>query len=206
MGNGRVAFLIGERDQLRLAIGSAESGQVLQRFGFDARRVTGIAAASDGRTLYYASAGSLWEQPVAGGDPRKIGDALDLAGDPSGNVLYLTRQGAHGNELFRMAAAGGEAEKITLPSDYNLTPNLLSPAAVSRDGRILLPVQKRGLTFFQAAICDPVRHTLSLVPAPYQTVVNSAGWAADDSIELQITHWSSTLWQYRQVSKKHASR
>jgi hypothetical protein len=95
---------------------------------------------------------------------------------------------------------------MALPPSYSLTPNRLSSAAVNRDGRILLPVQKLGLTFFQAGIYDPVRRTLSVVPAPYQTVVNSAGWAADGSIELQITHWSSIVWRYRPVSKKQASR
>ena len=100
-----------------------------------------------------------------------------------------------------MPAAGGTAEKMALPPGYALAPNPLSPAAVNRDGRILLQVQKLGLTFFQAGIYDPVRRTLADVPAPYQTGVNSAGWGLDGNIELQITHWSSTLWRYRPESK-----
>jgi DNA-binding winged helix-turn-helix (wHTH) protein len=205
LGNGRLAFLIGESDQLRLAIGSVESGQVLHRFPFDARHVTGVAASPDGRTLYYTSAGELWEQAVGRGDRRKICEGRDVAADPSGKVLYLTRHSTHGYELFRIPATGGKAEKLPLPSGYSLTPNRLSPAAVNRDGRILLSIQKLGLTFFQAGIYDPVRQTLIVVPAPYQAVVNSAGWAANSSIELQITHWSSTLWRYRQVPKKRPS-
>jgi hypothetical protein len=206
MGNGRLAFLIGEQDQVRLAIGSVENGQVLRRFRFDARHVTAIAVGPDGQTLYYTSAGALWEQPVADADPRKICEGHDVAADPSGKVLYLRRHGANGDELFRMPGVGSKAEKIGLPLGYSLSMLRLSPAAVNGDGKILLPVQKLGLTFFQAAIYDPARHTLSVVPAPYQAVVNGAGWAADGSIELQITHWSSTLWRYRVSLKNRANR
>ena len=206
LGSGKLAFVIGVGDKARLAIGSVESGQVLQRFQSDARHVTAVAASPDGRTVYYASEGALWAQPVSGGDPRKIGAGYDVTADPSGKSLYLMRAGVNGYEFFRMPADGGEAEKIDLPAGYSLTPNRLSPAAVSRDGRILLPVGTLGVYFYQAAVFDPARHTMALVPVPAQTVVDNAGWAADGSIDVQITRWSSTLWRYRMLSKRPASR
>jgi hypothetical protein len=116
------------------------------------------------------------------------------------------RADANGYELFRMPVGGGEAEKIDLPAGYSLTPNRLSPAAVSRDGRILLSVKTLGVFFFQMAIFDPARRTIAVVPVPYQTVVNTAAWAADGSIDAQITRWSSTLWRYRMLSTDRASR
>jgi hypothetical protein len=206
LGSGKLAFVIGEGDKARLAIGSVESGQVLQRFQSDAQHVTAVAASPDGHTLYYASEGTLWAQPVSGGDPRKIGVGYDVMADPSGKTLYLMRAGANGYEFFQMPASGGEAEKIDLPAGYSLTPNRFSPAAVNRDGRILLPVKTLGVYFFQMALFDPARHTMAVVPMPYQTVVNNAGWAADGSIDVQITHWSSTLWRYRMLLKSQASR
>jgi hypothetical protein len=105
-----------------------------------------------------------------------------------------------------MPASGGEAEKIDLPAGYCLTPFLLSPAAVNRDGRILVSIKTLGVYFFQTAIFDPARHTMAVVPVPFQTVVNNAGWAVDGSIDVQITHWSSTLWRYRMLLKRQASR
>jgi hypothetical protein len=201
IGNDRLAFLIGKPDQVRLAIGVVESGKVLQRFPFDARHVTAIAAGPAGQKVYYTSVGALWEQPVAGGDPRKIGEGFDVATDRSGKFLYFKRHGAHGDELFRMSTADRNVEHISLPPGYRLAPNRLSAAAVNAAGKILVPVQKLGMTFFQAAIYDPASHNLSIVPAPFQTVVNGAGWAWDGSIELQITHWSSTVWRYRPAAK-----
>ncbi|MGA2328846.1 MAG: winged helix-turn-helix domain-containing protein [Bryobacteraceae bacterium] len=206
LGSGKLAFVIGEGDKARLAIGSVEGGRVLQRFQSDAQHVTAIAASPDGHTVYYASDGALWAQPVSGGDPRKIGAGYDVAADPSGKSLYLMRAGVNGYELLRMPASGGEAEKIDLPAGYSLTPFLLSPAAVNRDGRILVSIKTLGVYFFQTAIFDPARHTMAVVPVPFQTVVNNAGWAVDGSIDVQITHWSSTLWRYRMLLKRQASR
>ncbi len=205
LGGGRVAFIIGKGDDARLAIGSVDSGQVLQRFQADAKYVTAVSGSPNGDTVYYASTGTLWAQSLSGGDPRTIGTGYDVTADPSGESLYLMRAGANGPELFRMPARGGEAEKVDLPADYSLTPLRLSPAAVNSDGRILLPVKTRGY-FFQAAIFDSVRHTFAVVPVPNRLVVNNSGWAADGNIVMQITRWSSTLWRYRPSLKSRTSR
>jgi DNA-binding winged helix-turn-helix (wHTH) protein len=206
LGDSKLAFLIGEGNKTRLAIGKVEGGQVLQRFPSDAQHVTAVAASPDGATVYYASAGTLWAQPVSGGDPHKIGAGYDLTADPSGKILYLMRAGTTGYDLFRMPASGGEAEKLDLPAGYILAGTRLSPAAVNRDGRILLPVLTPSEFFYRAAILDPARHTMAFVPAPPHTVVSNAGWAADGSIEVQVARWSSTLWRYRMLVKNQASR
>ena len=100
LGSGRLAFVIGTGEAARLAIGSAETGQVLQRSQSVARQVTAVAASPDGNTVYYASEGALWAQSVSGGDPRKLGPGHDVAADPSGKILYLMRAGVNGYELF----------------------------------------------------------------------------------------------------------
>jgi hypothetical protein len=180
---------------------------VVQRFQSVARHVTAVAASPDGQLVYYASEGALWAQPVSGGNPRKIGAGYDATADPSGKILYLMRAGVSGYELYRMPAGGGEAERIDLPAGHNLTANQLSPVAVNRkDGRLLLPVSTLGAYFYQAAVFDPARHTFAIVPTPAQAAVNNAGWAADGSISMQITRWSSTLWRYRMLLKNQASR
>jgi eukaryotic-like serine/threonine-protein kinase len=199
--DGKLVFLIGRKNETRIAIASVQDGRVLVRFKADAQLVTAVAAAPDGQTIYYTSNGILWAQPVEGGEPKKIGEGYDLAADPSGKFLYLMRADEKGYGLWRMPLAGGEAEKIELPSGYNLTPNRLSPAAVGPDGRILLSVNKRDVFFYQAAVFDPAHHSMADVQTPAQTVVLGAGWADDGSIVVRLTHWSSSLWRYRLVSK-----
>jgi hypothetical protein len=41
---------------------------------------------------------------------------------------------------------------------------------------------------------------MTLVPAPAHMVISSAGWAADESILIQVIRWSSSLWSYRMLS------
>jgi eukaryotic-like serine/threonine-protein kinase len=205
LGNGKLAFVIGRGSQSRLAIASVTDGRVVTRFKADAELVTAVAAAPDGQTIYYCSDGILWAQPVSGGEsklggePRKIGEGYEVAADPSGKFLYLMRADEKGYGLWRMPVAGGEAEKLELPPGYNLTPNHLSPAAVGRDGRVLLSVNKRDVFFYQAAIFDPARHSMLDIHTPSQTVVVGAGWADDGTIVVRVTHWSSSLWRYRMV-------
>lgn len=201
LGNGRMAFIIGKRPEMHLAIAFVEDGRVVQRFPADAQSVTAVSAAPDGQTIYYAANGTLWAQPVSGGDPKKIGEGYDIAVDPSGRFLYLMRTGAKGYGLWRMPTAGGDAEEMEIPPGYNLTPNRLSAAAVNRDGRILLPVNKLELFFYKVAIYDPVRHTMTDVPVPLREVALDAGWAPEGNIVARLTHWSSSLWRYRMLLK-----
>lgn len=201
LGGDRLAFVIGGVDDTRLAIGAIEGGQVFRRFQANARQITSIAASPDGGTIYYAAEGDIWAQPVSGGNLRKLGSGYQVAADPSSGILYLTRFGTNGPELWSMPAGGGEPEKVDLPAGYALMPQL-SSAAVHRDGRILLQVATRDEFFVHAAILDPARRHISLVPTPPGVVVNSAAWdTTDGSVNVQITRWSSTLWHYRPLSK-----
>jgi hypothetical protein len=106
LAGGNLAFIVGAADQPRIAIASLRDGRIVRQFPADARRVSSITAPADGETLYYASDGIVWAQPVSGGDPRKIGEGYQLAVEPSGKSLYLARTGEDGYRLFRMPAAG----------------------------------------------------------------------------------------------------
>ena len=197
LGSGQLAFIVGARDRPHIAIASLRDGSILRRFPADVSLVTAISAPADGQTIFYASGGIIWAQPVSGGDPRKIGEGYDLAVEPSGKFLYCMRTGADGLQLFRMPAAGGEATRIPVPSGFNMTPLPLSPSAINRDGRILIPVNMLDTFFFQAAVFDTVHNTMKLMPAPAGTVVHGAGWTPEGGIGAVLTHWSSSLWRYR---------
>jgi len=200
LGAGNLAFIIGAEDHPHIAIVSLHDGRVIRRFPGDARLVTAITAPADGQTIYYASNGIIWAQPVTGGDPRKIGEGSDLAVEPSGKFLYLVRTSADGYQLFRMPAAGGPATRVLLPPGFNLAEHPLSPAAVDRNGRVILTVDVPDVFFYQAAIFDPARNTMKLIPVPPRVVVAGAGWTPDGNIATFVGRWSSSLWRYR-ISK-----
>lgn len=197
---GNLAFIIGVGAQPHIAIASLRDGRIIRRFPVDARLVTSITAPADGQTIYYASNGILWAQPVSGGHPRKIGEGYELAVEPSGKFLYLARTGEDGYRLFRMPAAGGEAARVLLPPGFNLAPSPLWSSAVDREGRILLRVSVPELFFYQVALFDPARNTMNLVPVPPRVIVGSAGWTPDGNIYAVANHWSCSLWHYR-ISK-----
>jgi hypothetical protein len=198
LGYDALAFIVGGPDRPHVAIASVRDGTVIRRFSADAHQVTAMTAPADGKTIYYASNGTIWAQPVSGGDPRRITLGYDVAIDPSGKSLYLIRAGADGYEAFRMPADGGEATRIALPANFNLTPLGLSPSAVDRNGRVLLPVNLLDVFFFRTAILDPVHQTIVPVSVPPGVVVMSAGWTGEGGIAASVTRWSSSLWQYRQ--------
>jgi DNA-binding winged helix-turn-helix (wHTH) protein len=197
LSDDNFAFIIGAQDQPHIAIASLRDGRIIRRFPTDARLVTAITAPADGQTIFYASNGIIWAQPVSGGEPRKIGEGYDLAVEPSGKFLYLMRTGADGYQLFRMPATGGEATRVQLPTGFNMTAESLSPTAVDRHGRLIIPVNVLDVFFYQAAVFDPLRNTMKLIPVPPRAPVISAGWTPDGNITALIVHWSSSLWRYR---------
>ncbi len=197
LADGKLAFVIGDGPQSRLAIASLHDGTTLQRFQSDAQDVTALAASPDTGMLYYAQYGIIWRQAISGGEPQKLGRGYDVTADPAGKWLYLMRVGDRGYELCRMPASGGDTELMELPPAYKLTPSSFSPAAVNRDGRLLLPVNSLTTYFYQEGVYDPLRRSISMVRAPPETVVSNGGWSSDGSTFVKVTRWSSRLWRYR---------
>jgi predicted Ser/Thr protein kinase len=140
VGDGTLAFVIGSGDARRLALASLRDGRVIRRFNSGSADVVSLFPAADGREIYYAAAGAIWSQPVAGGNPRHITDGTDAALDTASGSLYVKRTTSGTIELYRIPAAGGEGEKIAVPAEYQLAQPSLAPTAIDRQGRVLVTV------------------------------------------------------------------
>jgi hypothetical protein len=197
LGQMNLAFLLGPPEAPHIAIASLHDGSIIKRFPADARLVTAMSAPADGQTIYYAANGVIWAQPVQGGEPVRVTEGFDVTAEPGGKFLYLMRTGPDGYELFRIGATGGNAERVVLPKGYNLTPLPLSPTAVDVAGRLLVPVNILDLFFYRAAIFDPAKETMTVVPVPPRVVTVSAGWTPEGNIATRIVRWSSSLWRYQ---------
>jgi hypothetical protein len=77
---GDLAFVLGTGDQVHIAIAALRDGRIT-------RLVSSITAPAGAETLYYASNGIIWAQPVSGCEPRKVGEGYDVAAEPSGKPL-----------------------------------------------------------------------------------------------------------------------
>jgi len=192
---GKVAFVIGTGDQQRIAIASLRDGRVLHRFS--TRSDNGMAASPDGTTLYYSFNGAIWAQPVAGGEPKRITEGIDVTLDPKGQYLYVKRTSKGAMGMIRMPVAGGDAEELPVPAEYHVADPWLSPAAVDERGRILVTVVSNHSFYYHTAILDPVSRTFTLVPATVDGDFARAGWAADGRILAQGERYLFSLWRYQ---------
>jgi sugar lactone lactonase YvrE len=192
---GNVAFVIGSGDRRRIAIAALRDGHVLRRFS--ARSDNGMAASPDGNTLYYTFSAGIWAQPVAGGEPKRITEGIDVTLDPKGEYLYVKRARKGVMGIFRIPVAGGDAEELPVPAEYHVAYPGLSPAAVDARGRILVPVVSKDWWYYQTAILDPAAKSFTLVPMAIDGDASPAGWAPDGRILARGKRYFFSLWRYR---------
>jgi hypothetical protein len=194
---GSIAFIAGAGDSRRIAIATLRDGRIVRRFGPRATDVGSMAAAPDGKTIYYASGGFIWAQPVSGGDPRKITEGTDAALDGAGQHLHVRRNRNGTIELFRLPVGGGEAEKLSVPGEYHLAVPALTPAAVDARGRILVTVLSSHSFYYRPAILDPAAKSLTVVPVVFDGDVSTPSWLAGGRIGAFGSRYISSLWRYR---------
>jgi hypothetical protein len=192
---GNVAFVIGSGDGRRIAIAALRDGRVLRRFS--TRSDYGMAASPDGNTLYYSFGGAIWAQPVAGGEPKRITDGIDVTLDPKGEYLYVKRAPKGVMGIVRIRVAGGDAEELPMPPEYHVAYPGLSPAAVDARGRILVSVASKDWWYYRTAILDPAAKSFTLVPIAIDGDASPAGWAPDGRILARGKRYFSSLWRYQ---------
>ncbi|MGH9662837.1 MAG: TolB family protein, partial [Bryobacteraceae bacterium] len=157
----------------------------------------GMAASPDGNALYYSFSGDIWAQPVAGGEPKRITEGIDVTLDPKGEYLYVKRARKGVMGIFRIPVAGGDAEELPMPVEYHVAYPGLSPAAVDARGRILVPVASKDRWYYQTAILDPAAKSFTLVPMAIDGDASPAGWAPDGRILARGKRYLSSLWRYQ---------
>ncbi len=203
LAGGNLVFVSGSGDNRRMAIASRRDGRILRRFAANAADVTSICATPDATKIYYSSGGAIWEQTVSGGNPRRIADGSDATLDPGGRYLYVKRNRATSNDLFRIPLAGGEPEKLFIPADYHLAFQPLSAAAVDGRGRILFTVISSHSFYYSAAILDPSNKSFTVLPVAFHGDVARAGWNPDGRIAAVGGRYVGSLWRYRLTNASH---
>lgn len=194
---GNLAFILGSAGNRRIALASARDGHIIKRFPTQAETVQSLIAAAGGKSIYYSSAGSIWQQPIDGDTPRRITSGTDVTIDREGRYLYIKRKRAGSIELYRMKVEGGNDEKLAIPDEYRLTVQPLSPAAVDARGRILITVVSSHSFYYRPAILDPANHTLSMIPVTFDGDVATPGWTRDGNIGAAGGRYVGSLWRYR---------
>jgi len=198
---GNVAFEIGSGDQRRIALASLRDGRVLRRFS--TRSEHGMAASPDGQTLYYSFNGEIRAQPVAGGEPKRITEGIDVTLDPKGQYLYVKRAKKGIVGITRIPVAGNGAQELLVPPEYHVANPDLSPAAVDSRGRILVSVMSKHSFYYQTAILDPAAKSFTLVRAAIDGDAAMAGWTTNGRILVRGHRYLFSLWQYQRSKAVH---
>src|SRR5262245_32962242 len=193
-----VAFLARTGAGPRGVVASLADGRIKRRLAGPHGPINALAAAPDGKALYYASDGVVWSVPATDGPPRKVHAGDSMAAHPNGRELIVQLNEPQEIRLVRVSLTGGPDERIRFRDNgLRLTPNELSPNAIASDGRILVSVAPRASWFWPAGILDPKRQTLELVPNQPEADVVSTNWTSDGRIFMLSVPLRSTLWRFR---------
>ena len=190
-----LAFQIGTGAAQRTALAGLRDGRLIRRYLH--RSDSGMSATPDGKTLYYAFEGSVWAQPVEGGDPKRVTPGIDVALDPAGRFLYVKRAGKGVLTVVRMPVDGGAEETLPLSPEYRIANPAFAESAVDARGRMLVSVISKHSFFYDAAILDPAAKTFTVLPISFEGDVASSGWTPDGRVLARGQRYLTALWRYQ---------
>src|SRR5271169_2728074 len=201
IGAGSVALTLGRRDAAHLAIATLREGRIVKRFSLDASSVESIAATPEGNRLYYSDHGTVWSIPTKdeNAKPSHVTEGDSIAIDPAGKYLYVKRMQNGQRELVRMPLAGGQVETLSIPPQYTISDDELSPAAADASGRILFEVDSADSWYERVSVIDTSRKTFNVMTTGFSGDVWGPGWEGDGRIAAVGARLDSTLWRYKPV-------
>jgi hypothetical protein len=195
LGEAAVAFPLGPKGKQAIAIASLPDGRIVRRLAVPGGDIESLASSPDGRRIFYVSQQKVWSVPAEGGEPVKVGEADSVAAGPDEVVMEVNAGDEY--HLLRAPLAGGEPVKVTLSSNAVLTGGALHPAAVGRDGRVLVRVNEPNEWFYRIATVDLKSGRLNVIPVDYDGDLWTAGWTPGGNIIATGLSYSFTLWQMR---------
>ena len=194
-----MAFILGSEDAPHIAIATLREGRIVKRFSFDASSVQSIAATPDGDKLYYCAHGQVWwiNTKDENAKPSPVTEGDSIAIDYVGKYLYVKRMQKGQRELVRMPLAGGQPEPLTIPSEYTISDDQLSPAAADAAGRILFEVDSADSWYERVAVIDTSRKTFTVISTGFSGDVWMPGWQSDGRIAAVGARLDSSMWRYK---------
>jgi hypothetical protein len=198
LGEHEVAFRLGSGPAQVIAVAAVKDGRIVRRLQESAgKRIDGMDASPDGKTLYYTSAGEIWAIPSAGGVPRKLGSGDSIAMDVDNQNLIVVLNEKERSRLVRLPVSGGSPQEIPWKSELRLTGWPLSSNAVAPDGRILVTLGSKDSWFYSIGILNGKTGEVRKVPANYVGDIGSPGWTRDGQIRAVARPLRTGIWRFR---------
>jgi hypothetical protein len=200
VGDRQLAFVAGSDSGRQLKIAELEDDQVhivRSLKGVPAAQLKGLAAAPDGKTLYYVHANQVWEVPTDGSrPPRKVEPGDGVAVHPVTGGLLVQRFEETGVRLYQVPRQGGAAKEVKLqPGTLRLAPVPVGARAMDKGGRVLVTVASKNSWFWRTALLDPAAGTLEPVRVEFDGDIYLPNWGRDGKVLGMGYTYKSELWR-----------
>ncbi len=197
--SGAFACFIGPTSKEEIAIASLRDGRILKRVPMPAPGIRAMALSPHDDTLYYSSRGQIWALPLAGSSqPKLIIEGNQLSLDPQGQYLYVKQLSKSPARLVRVKVDGTASREIELPPGLRLTVDNPPSNAVDASGRLLFEVADPSTVFFRAAVYDPARKRVDVIPVAFHGELYAPAWASNGQVAAVGSSDSGVIWHYQQ--------
>ncbi|HKM89134.1 MAG TPA: protein kinase [Candidatus Acidoferrales bacterium] len=196
-GPGAVAFLIGAEPHRAIGVASLTNGRIVSRIPFDKGRIEQMAASPDGKTLYCAAAGSIWEV-TAGGEVRRQHAGNFVTVEPGGQSLLVEVREPPNTRLVRIPLGGGPDQEIRVPGPLQFAYAIDNDGV--RNGRLLAP-ESSPYWYWPPAIFDLTTGKSRTIPLEYVSDFHHMSWTPDGKVIACALAWRSTMWKFTRESR-----
>jgi hypothetical protein len=195
VGSSEAAFFLGSARTL--AIVSTADGRIVRRLEHaHAGTIDRIAAAPDGKTLFYATAGKIWSIASSGSArPQPLRDGEGVAVDPRGDSLVIQLNEPNNVRFVRYSLTGGPEQPLSFP-DVRPATSPLGANAIGPNGVILKNANYADSWAWGLALLNPATGTSQRVILPALDV-QTADWTSSGKIVVFAARTGSTIWRMR---------
>jgi hypothetical protein len=201
-GPDQVACLIGRGSHREIALIKTTTRSVANRIPFDKGPITSLASLPDGKTLYCAANGKIWQIPVSNKTAKELRPGKFVAVDRDGRYLVIQAIEAARSRLYRLPLDGGQEKVIPLNGPFGLNPQSGISTQALRDNRLLVCLALPDSWYFAPGWIDISTGQMTRIPIDYLGDFHYLGWTDGGQIVAGAQDFRSTLWKFRPQSRK----
>jgi WD40 repeat protein len=193
-GPREIAFLIGPVPRGTIALADVETGRITRRLTPGQGEIVSLAASPDGGTLYFATGGTIWSMPSAGGEARNIRAGNRVVADPSGRALLVSVLESPNVRLFRVPLDGSPETEVPPDAVHALRYTHLTSGSWNADGRVLISLHDSW--FASPAVLDTRNGRVQPLPSDNTKDYISMAWLPGERMVALRIGMRSTLWRF----------
>ena len=192
-GSDAAAFLIGAEPHSSIAVAALSSGRIISRIPFDKGHIDQVSCSPDGKTLYFAAAGSIWAVSTSGGELRRVHAGNGATVEPGGESLLVQIREPPTTRLVRVPLHGGPEKEIPALGPLQLAIAIDNGGV--RNGQLLAP-GSGPYWYWPPAIFDLATGKSARIPLEYVSDFHHMSWTPDGKVIASALGWRSSMWKF----------